>query len=120
MSISEDYEKYLEFVQEYYPKSSMNYSIQSDVFKKIIFTILKTIKLWDLYDDIDEIHSEYRNMMQDLKMYLIRLLYILPTNDYFFIDSLMRSMSENVLRILYSILFPRASAESVATLSYRM
>lgn len=119
MDIKREYEKYLLFVETYYPKSSINEENNKLKLKEIIFAILKTINSLETYSYINKFPPNARHLIADLKMYFLRLLYILPVNDYYFIEALLRSISENLLRIVYSEAFPKEKIERIKKLQYR-
>lgn|GEM_PF-6464402 len=119
MQSNDEYTSYLNFVEEHYPFSSMVKANSENKFREIVTNSLKAIKILEVCNSHEQIHEDIKILTDDLKMYLLRLLYILPTNDYFFVDTLLSSISENLLRIAYKIAFPTESVESIKKLNHK-
>ena len=119
MVIHKEYNDYLKFVENNYPNSSLNRVTEKNKFRIIIINSLKVIRLLDLYFHNDQIKEDLKELTDDVKMQCIRLIYALPINDYFFIDTVIRSISENILRVVYQIAFPENNIESTKKYNHR-
>lgn len=119
MDLTKEYESYLKFTKNFFPGSSILKANQIDKFKNIIQINLKSIKLLDTYFHVDYIRDDTKRLINDLRFFYMRLLYALPMNDYFFIDVILRSMSENLLRIVYISTNENLTYTDVISCNYR-
>lgn len=119
MDLKSEYKSYLEFMENYFPRSSMSKQAKVEKIKEIIHFNFKAIKVLDIYFHIDSIDIDTKKLINDLRFYFMRLLYILPTNDYFFIDVVLRAMSENLLRIVYISTHENLTYNDVISCNYR-
>ncbi|WP_121615190.1 hypothetical protein [Virgibacillus halodenitrificans] len=119
MKIENEYESYIQYVSNFYPKSSMVSSSNVHKYKNIIHYSFKTIYLLDLYYHYQGTSIKSKSLLMELKMSFVRFLYVLPINDYFFIETILRAISENVLRVVYNIIYPDKGIEEIKKLSYR-
>lgn len=119
MDLKDEYQRYLRFIKNMYPRSSLLKEGQLNKFSNIIHINLKAIKLLNTYFEIDCIDQDTKLLINDLRFYFMRLLYILPTNDFYFIDVILRTMSENILRIIYVTTHEGTSYDNIITFSHR-
>lgn len=112
-------EKYFEFCEENFPKSYWN--SHNGKTKKIIFfkNINKSIELLKLLNGLKQTSENAKDLILDSVNYLKRILYCAPINDKIIYSSIMRGLSESLLRIAYSSIFPTESSDKIRLLKYR-
>ncbi|MEF3087935.1 hypothetical protein [Bacillus altitudinis] len=99
MTKDEAYKQYLNYIQEYYPKSSF-LKIQQDLSKKLFSVIHTIIGISEIFSTIEILNTTSKKLLLDQKIITIKTLYILPNSDDFQFFSIMRANVENLLRIL--------------------
>lgn len=122
MPIIEEYIGYRTFISVNFPNSIFTKNImdpKKTTEKQILTSIFKSIQLVTMYSDHEDVSIIMKSLLLDLKMSIIRLLYILPLNDKFFYSSILRQISELCLKIKYSEINPDYNYEQISTISYR-
>lgn len=119
MNIIDQYNDYKKYVALYYPKSHMVEANEKDLYKEIITKIFKSISLLELFSSHEKVQQNTKELIEELQMYFIRFLYVLPLNDYYFVDTLLRAISESILRIVYSIIFVSEELINIKKIKYR-
>lgn len=112
-----EYDAYVEFIKEYFPKSSFLNEI--GIYKKNISKIFKAIKMIEVVKDIETNDDLTTELLDDISLLFSRLLYIMPTNDYYFISVVFRGLSETILKLFYHQAYPEKSSREVRNINYR-
>lgn len=93
------FEAYELFTNEYYPKS---YFLKTNPQDRAAFfkVINEGITFCNCFLKMSTLTKCQTELLSDLKMFLIRILYIVPNNDDFQFNALMRATTENILRLI--------------------
>lgn len=110
---------YFDFCSDNFPNSYWNSDIKRN--KKIDFfiNINKSIELLMLIKGINLISDNSKDLMSDCENYLKRVLYCAPINDKMIYSSVMRGLSESLLRTVYSSIFPEETCNKIRSIQYR-
>lgn len=100
MSMKREILSYEEFIKQHYPESSVN--IYGDRFTLIIKQSFNNISMLRVYYECDHLDEITKSFLQDAQYYFVKLLYIMPLNDQFLADSIIRAISETFLKITYT------------------
>lgn len=99
--VDKEFESYKEFCLEYFPKSDFNNEIH--FLRKSVTRIFKCIYLVQVVKDSVkcEVSEAQYEIINDSEYILLRLLYILPHQDRYFVFLGLRAIAENILRICW-------------------
>lgn len=112
-----EYEKYLRFIEDYFPKSPVvkfkkfNYS-----FYEIINQNINFIRLMTKLDT--EASKERKQLYKNFELLNLRILYHWPSNDNFINKVIIRALVENILKIAVSYLNYKDATKTVDSLSF--
>lgn len=96
-SVEASYEEYKKFVNEFYPRTSLNCTQNQT--KKLIITLFTYVEVIDVFIDILR-GTNYKGYLYHIRHSTLLILYNLPNYNSFFISSLERNISEAILRIM--------------------
>lgn len=118
MNYPDEIEDYKLFVSSYYPESLFN--DQLPALKSRIILIFKAIDMIDVLSDYTYNEQISNELLNDLKYLLLKLLYVSPINDSYFLALTFRGIAEAELRIFLSVKEGSGySTEQIKRLSYR-
>lgn len=92
--ISNSYEEYERFVEDFYPKSSFKPS----QYRKLIQNLFILVEITDVYLDYFK-DTNCNDYLFHIRHQFLLMLYNLPNYNAFFISSIQRSISESLLRM---------------------
>lgn len=97
--IDNEYKDYQRFVNTYFPNSGLNENIQ--FLKKNIKSVFKCLYLIEILKDSvkSEVSKAQYQIILDSEPIFLRLLYILPAQDKYYVSLGFRATAENILRI---------------------
>ncbi|ALV20715.1 hypothetical protein [Carnobacterium antarcticum] len=118
MNYKKEIEDYTLFINSYFPESLFNR--QFNFVRKRTDLLFRSIEMTDIVLDYTYNENIEMELLNDYKHLLLKLLYISPVNDSYFLAMTFRGLSESLLRIFLSINVGSAySLSYIKSLSYR-
>lgn len=106
------------FISSYFPESAFNRKF--NYVRKNTDLLFRSIEMTDIVLDYTYNENIEPELLNDYKNLLLRLMYISPVNDSYFLAMIFRGLSEALLRIFLSInVGPDYSLSYIKSLSYR-
>ncbi|MER2226156.1 MAG: hypothetical protein ABS916_03785 [Carnobacterium sp.] len=119
MDYKREIEDYTLFINSYFPESLFNK--QFNFVRKKTDLLFRSIEMTDIILDYTSYNENINKiLLNDYKHLLLKLLYISPVNDSYFLAMTFRGLSESLLRIFLSInVGSDYSLSHIKSLSYR-
>ncbi|WJE62696.1 hypothetical protein QRE63_18815 [Bacillus mycoides] len=112
MSKTIEYQNYVSFIKENYPKSGFLQAEQG-LTRKLFISIHDPLIISEIFLSIKSLNLTCTQLLGDQKLICLKALYVLPTNDDFQFYSIMRANVENLLRILLSAFKPEMTYQEI-------
>lgn len=105
---------YLDYLEETYPRyySSLTTDSQEKLIK-LYLLINEIYKTSEIFENRPYISTNYINLIREYKTYLSRVLLLVPINDKYLVDSIIRLITEKSYRIIYGINHPHLLETSI-------
>lgn len=119
MSLSFILNQYRDYLEEDFPESKFTKEFNNPNINRAIKNIFKSLELIRLYMDHEKIPLEVKKILKVCHDDLLKYIYILPFGEQYFYNSIVRKISETLLR-LYILMFDNSKKYSdIESLSYR-
>lgn len=105
---------YLDYLDNNFPKYKQG--LTKDDLKKIdelYFSINDVYVTSSIFEQAEYTDRNYKNLLLEFKTYLSRVLLLLPLNDKYSIDALLRLLIEKLYRIIYGLNHLHLSEETI-------
>ncbi|EMW6201679.1 hypothetical protein [Enterococcus faecium] len=124
MNLTNEIAKYLDFVLKNYPECTLSMLINKDDEKfndyfSVIKNSIQILYLLELYEEHEKISSTSQFFICKIRKSYTRFIYLYPLNEYYSIESILRQVSENVLRFCLTIQSKDKCINDVQNMKYR-
>ncbi|MFP8915276.1 hypothetical protein ACLI5Y_00480 [Enterococcus innesii] len=124
MNLTSEVAKYLDFVVKNYPECTLSTLIIEDDEKfndyfSVIRNSLQILYLLELYEDHEKISITSQFFIFKIRKSYTRFIYLYPLNEFYSIESILRQVSENVLRFCLTIHNKDKCIDDVKEMKYR-
>ncbi|MBU5351372.1 hypothetical protein KQI74_03710 [Paenibacillus barcinonensis] len=94
---------YLEYIREHYPIYHEKMSDETlNQLKDLYFSVNDIFVMCNIFDKSEYIEKNFYSLICEFKSYASRLLLIIPINDKYLVDSLLRLLIEKLYRMIYA------------------
>lgn len=108
------FKAYLDFIEENYPKYLQKLNSEDKEKLEKLFLLLNDVYVTIAFFDKEEYTtSNFLNLLKEYRVYLSRILLLVPLNDKYLIDALVRLLVEKLYRVIYGIHHPHLQESSI-------
>lgn len=115
--VQAEFENYLRFMKKNYPNSSF-WSLSESNLSQLFFSIHTPLVVSELFTAIKDLNPISSKLLLDQKLIYLKLLYILPNNDDFQYNAIMRANVENLLRLVALPFVPHVKYADIKETSF--
>jgi len=96
------FKAYLDFIEENHPNYLKRLQFEDKENLEQLFLLLNDVYVTiSFFDKQEYVMSNFLNLLKEYRVYLSRILLLVPLNDKYLIDSLVRLLVEKLYRIIY-------------------
>ncbi|WCT53833.1 hypothetical protein PQ456_11470 [Paenibacillus kyungheensis] len=105
---------YIDYIEVNFPNFFSKLSANEvEALKELYFLMNDFFVMGSCFDGVEYESVNFYNLLNEFKVYMSRILLIIPINDKYLIDSLLRLLIEKLYRILYAHFHPHLLEHSI-------
>lgn len=106
------YQNYLSYLSEYHPKYHQ-IVMGNENLKSLFLLVNDLYVIGEVYQQDHFRTKNYFNLLNEFKIYTSRLMIILPLNDKYMLDAVLRLLVEKLYRMVYSLYCPLKTERNI-------